>query len=322
MIDKNTVFIFGAGVSKPYGYPTGIELLRGIRDNTASGYFNQVLHNYGFPQELLKKFSNDLSECQLPSIDIFLENRPKYIDLGKICICAYLLKTENKGRLLNDKSQEEGIYQNLYTSLIDEGGWKSFGENNVSFITFNYDRSLEYYLYTALKATSGESDKIIFDLISNIHIIHVYGSLPTGDNLIIPHLSYGFFSNLINLENNKELIIEISKEIEIFSEGEDYSNEFNEANILLKNAERIYFLGFGYHEVNLRRLKILELEYYDRKLPAKYYHGTGKLKEKRAFRGNAYKMGLVKTEYIQYRYKLFLPNSTMTDARFIKDFLV
>jgi len=53
--------------------------------------------------------------------------------------------------------------------------------------------------------------------------------------------------------------VEIAKEqIIIISEGEDSSSEFKEAFKVLKNADKgkIFFLGFGYSDNSLQRLKI------------------------------------------------------------------
>ena len=41
------------------------------------------------------------------------------------------------------------------------------------------------------------------------------------------------------------------------AEGEDDSVEFGKARMLIENAKHLYFLGFGYHETNLRRLGLL-----------------------------------------------------------------
>jgi len=45
--------------------------------------------------------------------------------------------------------------------------------------------------------------------------------------------------------------------ISIMCEGIKESTEFEKAHDLLKQAEAIYFLGFGYNPGNLDRLKIL-----------------------------------------------------------------
>ena len=56
--------------------------------------------------------------------------------------------------------------------------------------------------------------------------------------------------------------VEIAKEqIIIISEGEDTSSEFKDAFKILKNADKgkIFFLGFGYNDTSLGRLKILKI---------------------------------------------------------------
>ena len=59
----------------------------------------------------------------------------------------------------------------------------------------------------------------------------------------------------------KDSIISAASCIRIISErGEDLPSEFQQARELIKNAKALYFLGFGYHELNMKRLGVEKLE--------------------------------------------------------------
>ena len=92
MIEKRTVLVLGAGASKPYGFPTGRELIREIAaglKNTGSEVA-QLLSAHGHEPSELAKFSDALLDSAQPSVDVFLENRAEYLEAGKAAIAAAL----------------------------------------------------------------------------------------------------------------------------------------------------------------------------------------------------------------------------------------
>ena len=54
---------------------------------------------------------------------------------------------------------------------------EEFGQNKVSFITFNYDRSLEHFLCTSLSNDFGKSIADCAKVLANIPIVHLHGRL-------------------------------------------------------------------------------------------------------------------------------------------------
>ena len=135
-------------------------------------------------------------------------------------------------------------------------------EKNLSIITFNYDRSLEFYLYTALKHKfPGKKEEEYKNKLDSITIIHIYGKLgylpweSKEDKKTVPY-NYSFDNSgqdIRKLYENKIMIQNISKEIKIIHEEEKIENPA-QIRILLKNAKRIFFLGFGFNPINLERL--------------------------------------------------------------------
>ncbi len=124
-------------------------------------------------------------------------------------------------------------------------------ENQIRFITFNYDRSLEQYLWTVIKSSYNLNDTKIGEILRKIPITHVYGQLdplPWQDQ---DSRAYGATLKPGNLEKIAERIktINDSTQQEVINEAKNY----------LKEASAIYFLGFGYHKENMTRLDISSL---------------------------------------------------------------
>lgn len=148
--------------------------------------------------------------------------------------------------------------------------WEQWPKNAVSFITFNYDRSVEAYLSMALQARYHKSEADVADMLSTIPIVHVHGHLG-----ILPWQKYAAERNKVHygLDNcplvktndpvreydstvNPAMIREAAKGIKIIFEDMDETPEFCYARKLIQRAEIIYFLGFGYNRTNMRRLGI------------------------------------------------------------------
>lgn len=55
----------------------------------------------GFEDDDIQQFAMDLEGSQAYSIDLFLKNRPEYIEIGKLAIAQALIPFENLDKLLN-----------------------------------------------------------------------------------------------------------------------------------------------------------------------------------------------------------------------------
>lgn len=148
MITKETVFILGAGASKPYGYPSGLDLVQIICDNLDKNAINDLQKNnfktlcsLGFTEQQLSQFRQDLRYSDTLSVDSFLEHRKKeYLELGKLAIAQALIPCEVTDNLFNTshKSWLKYLFNTLSNVPFDD-----FFENKISFLTFNYDRTAE-----------------------------------------------------------------------------------------------------------------------------------------------------------------------------------
>jgi len=259
MITNKTVFILGAGASQPFGYPTGRELRDNILTNLMSPHqANNIcwknrydrFSKLGFTEKDISKFRDEFSRSTLYSIDAFLENRPDFNEIGKIAIADTLIPYEDEGRLF---ATEKNWYSYLFNRMIPGCTFEKFAENKIAFITFNYDRSLEHYLYNALKNTYDKQISEVTKALNAIEILHVYGQLS-----FLPWQDTGGQAYEGKRAENPDYLKQSANMIRIVHENVDVNsdNVFVRAHKLLREAKNIFFLGFGYYETNLDRLKM------------------------------------------------------------------
>ncbi len=277
MIETPTVFILGAGASKPYGYPTGNELITQLckdldwepprisqsTSNPVTTVKTEIQHpesktfrrikEVGFLEGQIKEFRDALYYSGLSSIDEFLEHRAeKYFhDIGVLSIAMSLIPKESTEDLLDpskDNDKTGRWYGYFYRRL--QSSFDNFDKNKFSVITFNYDRSFEQFLFTAIKNTSGKTDAECAEKMKNIPIVHVYGKLGN-----LPWEG-GEYTRGYEDRSDYVDIYKVGQGIKIIRDGVENSPEFKKAHELLEKAEKIYFLGFGYNSTNLKRLDI------------------------------------------------------------------
>lgn len=207
----------------------------------------------------IREFSSAFKKSQIASIDRFLFLRPEFSIIGKICIFLALLNAEH-----HSPSQADNIRK------IDGGDWlfwlynryismepdielriQQLNDLPFRFLTFNYDRFLEFFFCESLMNSTSQGNKqaIMQEAIRNfpfMNIRHVYGKLSR-----LPELSpepyslpYGGIpkSNLKQYLNNIQLI------------GERGSHDREDVSTLFSWAERIFFLGFGFDDENIKTL--------------------------------------------------------------------
>ncbi len=277
MIREKTVFVIGAGAGVPYGFPTGLKL----RDNiiktlSPSGSISKLfLPDKALrsgEQEIKHKFLEDcagfaskFNGANISLIDRFLSiNRDdnNLLKIGKMAIVYEILRAER------DCSVNMGIlaiydwffylYDNMMTNTItDKRDLVKFLENDVCFITFNYDRFLEHYLYSSLANTFTLTDPVeITKLLSKIEIIHVYGKigpLEWQDN------THGIKFGNDQQEITLDLLESTYKNINIVYDERTSEDHRELIYKKLKETNHLIFLGFGWDQMNLELLGIPDI---------------------------------------------------------------
>lgn len=140
-------------------------------------------------------------------------------------------------------------YAKLWDVMMD--GVQAPGQvttNAVKFVTFNYDRSLEFFFHEAIKLSFNLDDKQAFGVWSKLGILHVYGSLGTL-NAQSPFRPYDW-------NVTKESLVLAAKEIKVIPDSRDDDKDFQRASNWLSRATEIVFLGFGFDSLSVRRLNL------------------------------------------------------------------
>jgi hypothetical protein len=249
MLTKRTVLVLGAGASVPFEFPTGAKLSRYIIDGCEknSPPF-ELLRNLGrFSQEEIDRFRDCFFLSGKNSIDAFLEHRSEFLPIGKAAIALTLIPYERTQRIFtyNEDNWLRYVFDQLNTSF------EEFGKNALSIVTFNYDRVVEHFFFTALKNSYGRSDAECIEVLNHIPIIHLHGRLGClpwqGEGGRPFHYEADEQSLRVSIDNLKIIHEDIK-------DGRD--EDFTAAKQLLADAEQIYFLGFSFNRTNVERLDI------------------------------------------------------------------
>lgn len=245
---QSTTLFLGAGASFDYGFPVGKELRRQIvSTNLAELVALDPNSDIGRTRSFLQEFKRS----QRYSIDSFLARRPEFNEIGKIAIARVIVAAETQRRdAMFDTHEGDNWYQYLVNMLaIDE--WHNFDPSRLSIVTFNYDRSLEYYLINALQATYGRKMSEVVERLQRMRLAHVYGSLgtvwPGPDSL-----EFGGHSK--QSPSWTTTVRSAAARLRVIPEGRDDDPTLEPVRTAVGQAERIGILGFGFDRDNIRRL--------------------------------------------------------------------
>jgi hypothetical protein len=291
MFKKKTVFILGAGASWHYGYPTGEELVRMVIEKASdidfeydsplpshdgsgsarqysqahpkhfANSFDQFLHD-------LKTFRDKALQANPLVIDDFLGRNEGVADIGKLLIAMVLIDCEAKHEVRSGNADKrtgkdtgigDWVRYIVQQLTVDCEKPEDLLANQVAFVSFNYDLSLETRLHQALKnyqyfANSGFSDKFF----TKERFLHVYGQLYDFDPKR-PSSSLGVYGNtLFPFANQLDRAHDAAQNIRTISPDEKTATpEIVEA---ITEAEYLYFLGYGFDRRNNELLGLGHLQ--------------------------------------------------------------
>jgi len=251
MISKKAVLILGAGASAPYGFPSGAELVKRMCTDLRSGAtreeIDKILDEHHFEGEF-DDFLDTLARSGQLSIDAFLEHNRKFLEMGKLAIAGILLPLEDEKSLFTFDSSN--WYKLLFSQLNTQ--FEDFASNALSIVSFNYDRSLEHFLVTALQNSHpNKTYAECFGQVQSLPIVHLHGTL---GRLPKNELDVGEGARQYTARALRFDLHNSAKQIRIIHEEVEKDPSFATAKMLLSEAEVIAFLGFGYDQINLKRL--------------------------------------------------------------------
>jgi len=175
-----------------------------------------------------------------------------------LALAYILLGVEKEGFLFNPVQKNRDWYPHIRDMLSAPFG--EFHNNRASFITFNYDRSLEHFLYTTLSSRdrSGDApDAWAKKLWECVPIVHLHGELGKHPAFTGPEeregkaIPYG-------LDPTPDFIRIASHSIRNVHDQVDLDSDpaFQQAYRLISQAEYIFFMGFAYDERNVMKLRL------------------------------------------------------------------
>lgn len=260
MISTPTLLVLGAGASCEFGFPTGYELLQKVCAGLGSGMLLQRLVEMGYSEMQLREFRKALERSGQGSVDAFLEHRTEFMDIGKVAIAAVLIPFEKDGSLHN-RTNDLTWYDLLFERM--RAGFHAIARNELAVLTFNYDRSLEHYLFTSIQSTYGKKAEECSSVLAGIPVLHLHGTLGK-------HPSEGGTRDYVPTVT-RETLDAAQSAIRIVHECVEDDPDFKEAHRLIGWARSIYMLGFGFHEINLDRLDISSHKHSSAKVYATGY---------------------------------------------------
>jgi hypothetical protein len=258
MITKPTVFVLGAGSMVDYNFPIGWQLVRDVVENFAKyGDLRALLlNNSDFEEEQLNKYLQALEGSAQNSVDAVLEEQQEHLEIGIATMSIVLIRRETTANLYRQWDPQQNWLRYLLMHLRGTS-FAEFHTNSVSFVTFNYDRSLEHFLCTTLAHTFSKSAEESGAVINKIPIIHLHGRLgylPWENQQGRPSRPY---DTTITKDVVKACISEVKV---VHRTTEVNAEEFARAKKLLAKAERVYFMGVGFNNLNLERIGVKNLQ--------------------------------------------------------------
>lgn len=249
-MDERTVLILGAGASQPYGLPLGWQLRDMVIELAQHREIHELCDNLDFKPREYSHFTGALATSGEKSVDAFLERVPGLTKIGKLGIAYCLCSMEMPHRLFPPNQPKNDHWLESLWGLIRQDSWRKQRALPLTIVTFNYDRLVEHYLATVMASTFSVRRQVIEEYVTSTLCVHVHGSLGRYRN--------DTFDSGINLSLS-DSAVSGALGIRIIHEEDAVTSEFEQARAKLKEAERIFLLGFGFHKTNLHRLGIKEL---------------------------------------------------------------
>ena len=221
--------------------------------------------------EMLRKAAW-LSKISLlaPSIDNVLHTHKEdadIVNIGKIMIAHCLMVAERSSLIYNTSQQNgsESIFPfvgvfngeqrylsetwlgELFRLLVEMRDFNEFirALQRITFISFNYDRCIEQFLVSCATVYFRLTDPQAQTVLANLKIVRPYGtlgSLHTANGLV-----YGYGRNGAD-------IVQVSAGIKTFTEQIVDAKLDSDIQDAFKEAEVVFFLGFGFLDLNLELL--------------------------------------------------------------------
>ena len=226
--------------------------------NTRLNSEKQTINN--IVSSIVKDFAKSIRHSMMVSTDEFLKNRlgqekSEEADFGKRLIAREILDAERESEVQyvsedgKVKSKEHWLgnidwIQHLLSLIDQQPNWEEILKQT-AFLTFNYDRVLEYCIFLYLTSDKQYADADAHSFIKEMQIHHVNGFIGPLEEIPFGAVGNGKYQEIAT---RMETVWE-KRQNRDESEKEKYQG-------FLKNAQRVYFMGFSYIPDNLKSIGI------------------------------------------------------------------
>lgn len=201
---------------------------------------------------------------QAPSIDNFIDSHrsnPAIAEVGKLAIASSILKAERGSTLY---VSPDNIYNTVNFQRLQDTWFNAFFQllclnaqeeelqgrlSRVRVVTFNYDRTLEHFLYHSIQNYYGTKPERAAEILSHLSVFHPYGKVGS-----LPWQNSGI-SMLFGGEIYSSPLVQVAETLRTFTEGtSETDSQLVQIREAVFEAETLVFLGFAFHELNLELL--------------------------------------------------------------------
>jgi hypothetical protein len=260
MIKAPTVLVLGAGASQPYGFPLGAglvdQLCAEIIDTPQGGMVKRL--NRIFNPVHIDRFAHALRDTRPYSVDTFLEMRQEFRDVGKAAIADILLRAEDD-RQIETAPIKTDWYRYLFNRvlILRDQTYYSAQANKLTIVTFNFDRSFERALFKTLRSAYAIDAQRARELTTELQVHHIHGVLGDADWLYPDSAEATAFGGREDDGQVRVAVERARAKIKIVDE-EIEESVLEDVEVVLRKAAYVYFLGFGFDERNLAKLRTPE----------------------------------------------------------------
>jgi hypothetical protein len=284
---RKFVFVVGAGASCDFGFPLGATLATEI-EKRLDLEFNENGGVGPHPTPILAALgsSRDSDEYRKAarqlrggigineSIDQFLMKRrrnPHVRDLGLMTLAHVILDGERNSNFMgyNRTDWERSLSARRSTNM----SWPAIlmehfiGDlspedicaetfSDAAFVIFNYDRCVQQSFLYRLQIKHDLSFEAALEIVHSIPMVHVYGTL-------------GEIDGSVPFGAQDAPLADISRTLRTYHDGVVDEAHASRICSMINGAERIIFLGFGFHPENVKLL-------FNKGMPKAQMCGTSK----------------------------------------------
>jgi hypothetical protein len=277
MLNRRTLLVLGAGSSAEFGLPVGSALAADIREKLS--FESDIGLTRGDPSvyEAFQRSGGDIQQFvdgarkiaeALPAFDSIDDclhthshNRMGVL-AGKMAIAQAIAAAESKSDVFGlwgtrrecELAREKlwntwaGMLVKLLTKGVSRADYK-LAFKNLKIVSFNYDRCIRSIFYHLIQSALDLDERQAIEAMADLDVYHAYGSLGP-----LPPWTRGGGGPGVAFGAQPLDLIQAAERLFLYTEPQDQPEGVAEVRRFVYEAEKVVFLGFGYHAQNMELL--------------------------------------------------------------------